>query len=140
MVKLIAGILPQKFLARTLEKDFPEVEHAARVNWGAIFYSVLVKKDLQMQGTIVDSDFLQIFSFPLIKGNPKTGLNDMHSIVLTEKLAKKLFGNEDAMGKVVKIDNKDNFTVTGILKDLPNNTRFNFEYLLPWSYLNVREG
>jgi putative ABC transport system permease protein len=61
-------------------------------------------------------------------------LNDVHSIVLTEKLAKKLFGNEDAMSKIIKIDNKDNFTVTGILKDLPTNTRFKFEYLVPWSY------
>jgi ABC-type antimicrobial peptide transport system permease subunit len=65
----------------------------------------------------------------------------MYSVVLTEKLAIKLFGkNEDAMGKVVRYDNKDNFTVTGILKDLPNNTRFNFEYLLPWSYLRKSVG
>jgi ABC-type antimicrobial peptide transport system permease subunit len=58
----------------------------------------------------------------------------MHSIVLTETLAKKLFANEDAMGKVIKIDNKENFIVTGILKDLPPNTRFEFEYLVPWAY------
>jgi hypothetical protein len=44
------------------------------------------------------------------------------SIVLTEALAKKIYGDEDPMGKVIKIDNKDNFTVTGVLKDLPNNT------------------
>ena len=62
---------------------------------------------------------------------------DMHSIVLTEKLAKKIFGNEDPMGKIIKLDNKDNFTVTGIAKDLPNNTRFNFEYLMPWSLFTV---
>ena len=67
----------------------------------------------------MDSGFLQMFSFPMLKGNPSTALNDMHSVVLTEKTAKSLFGNEDAMGKIIKIDNKDNFTVTGILKDLP---------------------
>ncbi len=58
----------------------------------------------------------------------------MHSIVLTKTLAKKLFGNEDAMGKIIKLDNKENFTVTGILSDPPHNSSFKFEYLVPWSY------
>jgi ABC-type antimicrobial peptide transport system permease subunit len=123
-----------KILARTLERDLPEVEQAVRVDWGSNYLFSIGEKRLTVQGTIVDSNFLQVFSFPLLKGNPKTVLNDVHSIVLTEKLAKKLFGNEDAMGKIIKIDNKDNFTVTGILKDLPTNTRFKFEYLVPWSY------
>ncbi|MCW3109338.1 MAG: FtsX-like permease family protein, partial [Segetibacter sp.] len=76
----------------------------------------------------------QVFTFPLLKGNVQKVLYDMHSIVLTETLSKKLFGNEDAMGKMIKLDNKDNFTVSGILKDLPTNSRFKFEYLLPYSY------
>ena len=87
---------------------------------------------------MVDTGFLQLFSFPMLRGNPVTALNDMHSIVLTESCAKSFFGNEDAMGKMVKVDNKDNFTVTGIIKDLPNNTRFKFEYLLPWAYVQYR--
>ena len=56
--------------------------------------------------------------------------------MLTQKLAKKLFGNEDPMGKTVRIDSNDNFTVTAVLKDLPNNTSFDFEYLLPWAFMN----
>lgn len=124
-----------KVLARTMERDLPEVEQAVRVNWPSNYLFSVGEKRLTVQGNIVDSNFLQVFSFPLLKGSPATALMDMHSIVLTEKLAKKLFGDEDAMGKIIKLDNKDNFTVTGIAKDLPNNTRFNFEYLLPWSYL-----
>jgi len=127
-----------KILARTLEKDFPEVEQCVRVDWGSNFLFSIGEKRLTVQGRIVDSNFLQVFTFPLLKGNPATLLNDMHSIVLTEKLAEKLFGNEDAMGKVIKIDNKDNFTVTGILKDIPTNTRFDFEYLVPWSYMRYK--
>ncbi|HEY6974873.1 MAG TPA: ABC transporter permease [Chitinophagaceae bacterium] len=129
-----------KVLAKTMQKDFPEVEHTTRIDWGSNFLFSIGEKRITEQGNIVDSDFLRIFSFPLLKGNPKTVLNDMHAIVLTEKFAKTLFGNEDAMGKVVKIDNKDNFTVTGILKDLPNNTRFDFKYLVPWSYLRSLGG
>jgi len=127
-----------KILSRTLEKDFPGVEQCVRVDWGSNFLFSIGEKRLTVQGRIVDSNFLQVFTFPLLKGNPATLLNDMHSIVLTEKLAEKLFGNEDAMGKVIKIDNKDNFTVTGILKDIPTNTRFDFEYLVPWSYMRYK--
>ena len=124
-----------KVLARTLEKDLPEVEAATRVDWGSNFLFTIGEKKLTVEGTMVDSNFLQVFSFPLLKGNPAVVLKDMHSIVLTEKLAKKLFGKEEAMGKIIKIDNRKNFTVTGILKDLPNNTRFEFEYLVPWAYM-----
>jgi len=127
-----------KILARTLEHDLPEVERAVRVNWESNFLLTVGEKKISRQGNIVDTGFFQLFSFPLLKGNPATALNDMHSIVLTEKLAKSLFGNEDAMGKIVKVDNTDNFTVTGIAKDFPDNTRFKSEYILPWSYLQYR--
>jgi ABC-type antimicrobial peptide transport system permease subunit len=127
-----------KILGRTMEKDLPEVERAVRVDWGVNYLFSIGDKRLTVNGRTVDSGFLQMFSFPLLKGNPTTVLNDMHSIVLTETLAKKLFNGDNAMGKVIKIDNRDNFTVTGILKDLPNNTRFQFEYLIPWSYRHYR--
>ncbi|MBG9377550.1 ABC transporter permease [Panacibacter sp. DH6] len=123
-----------KVLARTLEKDLPEVEQAVRVDWQNSHLFSVGEKRLTVEGNIVDSNFLQVFTFPLVKGNLKTCLTDPHSIVLTEKLAKKVFGNEDPMGKVIRIDNKDNYTVTAIAKDLPSNTRFGFEYLLPWAF------
>ena len=129
-----------KILARTLEKDLPEVERAVRVNWQSSYLFSIGEKRLTVSGNIVDTGFLQMFTFPMIKGNPGTALNNGSSIVLTEKLAEKLFGKEEAMGKVIKLDNKDNFTVTGILADLPDNTRFKFEYLLPWAYLSRTGG
>ena len=64
----------------------------------------------------------------------------MKNIVLTEKTAKALFGNEEAYGKTIKIDSVDYFTVTGIMKDLPNNTRFKFGYLMPWKYWEKTNG
>ncbi|MEV4887115.1 ABC transporter permease [Chitinophaga ginsengisegetis] len=125
--------------ARAVEKDLPEVERAVRVGPSSGLLSVGDKK-LIKSGMLADTGFLQMFTFPMLKGNPITALNDVHSVVLTERTAKSLFGNEDAMGKIIKIENKDNFTVTGILKDLPGNTRFDFEYLLPMSSLKYREG
>jgi putative ABC transport system permease protein len=127
-------------VARTLEKDLPEVERAVRVESDNEILLTVGDKKIIRSGNIVDTGFLQMFSFPMLKGDPSTALNDMHSVVLTEKTAKSLFGNEDAMGKTVKIDNKENFIVTGILKDLPANTRFYCEYLLPWSFIKYGEG
>jgi ABC-type antimicrobial peptide transport system permease subunit len=128
-----------KVLASAMQRDFPEVEHACRVDWQGRLLFTVGDKRLMAKGNIVDSIFLQVFSFPLVEGDPKTALNDGYSVVITQSLAKTLFGNADAMGKVVRIDNKDNYTVTGVLKDLPNNTRFSFDYLLPWAHMR-REG
>jgi len=123
-----------KVFARIVEKEFPEVEQVTRVNWPSSFLFTVGEKKLKENGNIVDSNFLNVFTFPLLKGDPNVVLKDMYSIVLTEKLAKTFFGNEEPMGKVIRINDKDNFTVTGILKELPNNTRFKFDYLIPWAY------
>ena len=126
-----------KVLASAVQRDIPEVEQATRVNWPNSYLVTYGDKKLSIRGNIVDSNFLQVFTFPLLQGNAKTALNDMHSIVVTETFVQKVFGNENPMGKVVKLDNKDNFTVTGVVKDPPINSRFKFDYLLPWSYLRA---
>ena len=126
--------------ARAVEKDLPEIERTVRADsYGNLLFSVGEKKVLK-SGMVVDTGFLQVFSFPMLKGNPLTALNDVHSVVLTESTAKSLFGNDDAIGKIIRIENKDNYTVTGVVKDPPANTRFQFDYLLPWSYIKYGEG
>jgi putative ABC transport system permease protein len=74
----------------------------------------------------------------LLKGDAKTALNSSYSLVITEKMAIKMFGTTDALNQVIAIDS-NNFTVTGIMKNLPANTTFDFEMMLPWSYM-VRTG
>lgn len=123
-----------KMLGPTVKQDYPEVEDAVRVN-GTGFLFTNGEKKLNAEGNFVDTGFLNVFSFPLLKGTPGAALKGTYNIVVTETFAKKLFGNEEAMGKVVRVDSTDNFTVTGVLKDLPNNTAFEFEYLLPWDYM-----
>jgi len=127
-------------LKPAIEKDLPEVAIVARAKNVGQFLIKAGEKKIMNEGCIVDTGFLQIFSFPMLEGDPLTALNNNYSIVLTETTAKKLFGNEDAMGKVVTIGDKDNFTVTGILKDLPDNTAFDFDYLLPWSSQERQNG
>jgi predicted permease len=123
-----------KILATTLKTDYPEVEDAVRYN-NVTFLLTQGEKHLNVQGAFADSGFLNVFDFPLREGSIQNCLSSSYNIVLTEKLAKKFFGNESAVGKTVRIDSINNCTVTAVLKDLPNNTKFDFEYLLPWSYM-----
>ncbi len=119
-----------------LKQNYPEVEVATRVkDISSFLFTADNKSFTGIEGSFVDPSFLQMFNFPLAEGNSNEQLKNVYSISITQKLAKKLFGNNDALGKTIKIDSIDNFKVTGILKDLPTNTRFNFEYLLPWDYL-----
>jgi putative ABC transport system permease protein len=122
-----------KILAPTMKASFPEIEEVAR--WtGTNFLLTAADRHFNVAGSFTDSGFLRMFSFPMLVGNPLTALNNPNDIVITESLAKRLFGKEPAYGKQIRIDSVDLFTVKGILKDLPDNTQFRFEFLLPWSY------
>ncbi len=124
-----------KPMGLAIKKDYPEVEDVVRINnSGANFLVSNGDRHFSIHGIFADTGFLNMFSFPLLQGSAGNALSSVKNIVLTQQLAKKLFGNEDAMGKTVKIDSVDYLTVTGVLKDLPNNTSFDFEYLLPWAY------
>lgn len=132
--QLHAWPVTSKILGPTVKKDYPEVEEAARTSATTFLFTV-GEKHISEIGGYTDPGFLSIFSFPLIHGNPKTALDNINSIVITQKFANKLFGTDDVLGKTVKIDSTDYFTITGVLKDLPNNTAMRFSYLLPWSYM-----
>lgn len=83
----------------------------------------------------VDSGFFSVFTFPLLSGNPSEVLRNPYSIVLTEELARKYFGENDPVGQTVTLENRQAFTVTGVMKDLPHNSMFTFGALLPYSFL-----
>lgn len=134
--KSVAIPVTSQPLGPALKQNYPEIEAQTRVKEISSFLVTANNKSFtNIAGSFVDPSFFSMFSFKLIEGNSNDQLKNLYSITITEKLAKKLFDNEDAIGKIIKIDSVDNFTVTGVLKDLPLNTRFNFEYLLPWDYL-----
>lgn len=92
-----------------------------------------------------DSSFFEIFSFPFVKGNPKTAFSDHNSIVLTETMARKYFGNDEPMGKTVEItENKIPLKVTGIMKDFPDNSHLHFDCIIPsfifWQFWDGQSG
>jgi putative ABC transport system permease protein len=128
-----------KPLGIALRTDYPEVEDVVRLNeYAANFLITVGEKHFSLHGEFADSGFLKMFSLPLLEGDAGTSLNTPSSIVLTEQLAIKLFGKTDVVGKTVRVDSSDYFNVTAVLKDLPANTRFKFEYVLPWSYLKKK--
>lgn len=91
---------------------------------------------IPVAGIYAGEGFFDVFSFPLLKGVASSALKQPHSLVLTETTAKKLFGNADPMGKLVKFDTV-NYTVTGVLKDIPKFSHIHFELLASLSSLDV---
>jgi len=89
---------------------------------------------LYLHGGQVGEDFLKMFDFPLRVGNANTALMDLYSIVLTESTARALFGKDDPMGKYVRVDDRHAMKVTAVLKDLPDNSSFRFDYLMPFKF------
>lgn len=84
-------------------------------------------------GRMVSPEFLEMFQFPLLKGSAATALDEPRSIVITETLAKSLFGTVDPINQLVKLDNSTELKVTGVLKDLPSNSTFDFGFLASWA-------
>lgn len=121
-------------LADELRSGFPEIEAVAESDWMGSHGLMVGETKIYQRGGMTGSDFLTMFRFPLLKGDAGTVLKDPYSIVLTESTAKALFGDADPMNKMVRIDNRHDLKVTGILKDLPANTSFKFNYLVPFAY------
>lgn len=125
-------------MATAIMQDYPEVEKTARVQFLPPVKIDFGEKKFYGRGRIVDSSFLEMFTFPVINGNAATALNDPSSIVLAEKLAKTIFGNDDPVGKVLTLDNTDIFKVSAVVKSPPTNSQFEFEFLVPWAYMRMK--
>ena len=132
--KLWAWGSTPKIMAPTIKHDYPEAEAVSRYS-NITFLSTVGERKINSRGAFADSAFLSMFGFPMVSGNAGQALAGNYNIVLTQKMATRLFGSEDPMGKTVLIDSNANFTVSAVLKDLPNNTSFRFDYLLPWAFM-----
>lgn len=131
--------LTPKPLAPALKAEFPEIVNVSRYSdMGKILMTADSEK-LKGHGVFVDSAFLQMFDFPLVRGSEKQALVNPTDIVITQSLAKRLFGSDDVIGKTVKLENADPAIITGVMKDTPKNTRFNeAEFFMPWSYMEKK--
>ena len=110
----------------------PDIVRSAVSDWGYAHLLNYEEKKITREGLYVSEEFLEMFEFPLIKGDPTTVLDDLKSIVITESLAEMLFGDDDPIDKIIKVDNESDLRVTGLLKDIPKNSSFPVEFFIPW--------
>jgi len=120
-------------LGPSLAADFPEIINATRIT-GRRFRLTYDDKSFDEILGMADGSIFEMFTFPLVKGDSATALSDPHSIVITEEMAEKYFGNEDPLGKTIKADNQWDFQVTGILKEVPHNSHLKFDFLIPFIF------
>jgi putative ABC transport system permease protein len=119
-----------------LEEVFPEIEESSRFLYGARSYVFRYGDKTFTENRVYhgDPESLTLLTFPLIMGNPETALRDPLSIVLSESTAKKYFGNEDPLGKIITLNNEYPMTVTGVMKEIPGNSTFRFHMLTPLEF------
>ena len=110
------------------------IVNTAVADWGGTHLLKVDEKRLVQQGYYVSEEFLEMFEFPLLVGKASEVLDDPSSIVITESLAKSLFGDADPMNQVIRVDDKSSLRVSGILKDIPKNSSFELEYLMTWKH------
>jgi putative ABC transport system permease protein len=131
------AVVPPMY-ATFLQQQYPEIDTATRMIMIGDKYLMGVgeKTAYEEKGRFVDPSFFQIFPFKFLKGDPNTALTAPETIVLTEEIAKKYFGNEDPLEKTIKIDT-DTFTVKGVLAPLPDHIHLDFRYLMSLSSINL---
>ncbi|WP_221394000.1 ABC transporter permease [Dyadobacter sp. NIV53] len=123
-------------IAPVFRNDFPEAEAVSQYYYQRSgLLKVGEERYNEESYAFADEYFPKIFDFDWLQGDPKTALKEPNTIVLTESIAKKYFGDTDAMGKVIKLDNTSDLRVTGIIRDLPSNTHLLFNFLVSWETL-----
>jgi putative ABC transport system permease protein len=123
-------------LAPALKEDFTEIVNASRIRPGG---RTLVKYGDKLfyeeRVIFTEASFFELFTFPFIRGDSKTALSDPFSIVLTEEMAEKYFGEEDPMAKILRIGNQFDFQVTGVIENIPPNSHLRFDFYVPFILL-----
>lgn len=118
-------------LADQLKAEIPGIQKAAALSWVTEKLLAVGEKGYKSKGQYANNDVFDVFTFPFIDGDPTKALHGPNNIVITEKLARNLFGDSKAVGNIVRLDNKEDYMVTGVMKDLPENSTLKFEWLLP---------
>jgi putative ABC transport system permease protein len=119
-------------LAQGMKSEIPGIKNTARSTWGDNLLFTLNDKVIYEQGNFVDAPFLTMFQLQFIKGDAKDAFAQLHSLVISETMAEKFFGTTDVIGKSLKVDNKQDYIVSGVFKDLPENVSFRFHWLAPF--------
>ncbi|MDH5707247.1 MAG: ABC transporter permease, partial [Candidatus Aminicenantes bacterium] len=116
-------------LVPTLKNDFPEI---LKGSWYGVIplLARYENKSFFENAALVGNEFLDMFTFPFVKGSPESALEDLNSVVLTERAAARYFGSEDPIGKVIQFENQVDLAVTGVIEDVPSNSHMEFDLIV----------
>ncbi|MEQ9264041.1 MAG: ABC transporter permease [Balneolaceae bacterium] len=117
-------------LARTLKEEVPEFEYTSTYTWTNDYLFTKDNQSFRETGLYVENDYFKIFSIDLIYGNRDELLTNPNSVVLSEYMAEKYFGERNPVGEGITLDNDQELTVTGVFRDIPNNSTFQYSCLL----------
>jgi putative ABC transport system permease protein len=118
-------------MAGVVIEAYPEIEAAVRLHAeGGRVFQYGEKSFKEDRIVFADATFFNIFSIPVVKGDPRTALKDPRTLVLSRKTAEKYFSDEDPIGKILKLDNRTDFIVTGVFEEIPDNSHFHYDILL----------
>ncbi len=119
-------------LSPNMQKDFPEIESMCRFkNWGQWLFKYGDGEYIQANSGAIDSTAFNVFGFKFISGGPEGALTDIHSVVLTQEIAERIFGDEDPVGKMVEVRDRGAFKITGVIENV-EHSHFDFEFLFPF--------
>lgn len=125
-------------LAENIVKDVPEIEMASQMLWEETPLFTVGDKYDKEKGRYVQKDFLRMFSYKLLKGDRNTALAKPDAVVISKGLADKYFKGEDPLGKMIRIDSRDNVLVTGVLDEMPELTSLKFDFLMSFDIWHKR--
>jgi putative ABC transport system permease protein len=128
------GGVPGNGIAMAIKTKIPEVNELSRIGGGDESLIANQQKAFKKRDLFADPEILRIFNYEFIAGNSVTALNTPDAVILTESMAKLLFGSTDVLNKTVRYQNRNDLKVTGVIKDLPTNISLRFDYLMPWSF------
>lgn len=120
-------------LAASLRNEIPEVNYAARVSYSSQQMISYQDKAISEEGIYAEADYFRIMTFPAIAGDPLAALAESNAIVITESTAKKLFGNENPIGKIVTHNGRQSVAVGAVIADISSNSSYKFNVVLPFS-------
>jgi putative ABC transport system permease protein len=116
--------------------DYPEIEQETRMRNRGGFRVKKGTQNIQEDKVIyADSTLLDVFTLPLIAGDPRTALKDPNTVVITEKIARKYFNTTNVVGRSLLMNDKDNYKITGVLREIPSQSHFNFDFFVSMSGL-----
>ncbi|PWS31210.1 ABC transporter permease [Pedobacter paludis] len=124
-------------LGPLLKQNLPEVKYVARMDYGKKSLIANGQNSFKKDSKFAEPNILKMYDYEFISGDAKTALSNPLSVVLTESTAKTLFGTADVLNKSVRYQDKENLTITGVIKDLPENSSNRFDFLMPWSFYEI---